>query len=449
MSIIRRRYYTWLIRAYIKRWYKAIISSILVGVAVFFAFAFIINFYILPLIEGKVQKIGYWGTYTTGTVPDEILSDISYGLTRVDKTGTVSGGAAYKWEVKNDGREYIFYIKRGQYFHNDQELTAENLHINFKDVKKKIIDDYTVSLILKDSYSPFLTSLSRPIFGKNFSGLGEFKARKIDLNAGFVRSITLVNKTDPSIKKIINFYPTREALKIALSLGEVDKAVGIVDLKVKNSLIATWPTIQVDKNVHYGKLLTLFYNNSDGMLSNKKLRQALNFAIPALFDEGERAYSPISPKSIYFSKSPNFGITDLEIAKNMINSEKDVKTKTFEISADEEYKSVAQKISDAWAKIGIKSEIKTVSGIPEKFQILIYPINLPPDPDQYALWHSNQVNNIIKYKNMRIDKLLEDGRSTTDSERRVSIYSDFQKYLIDDVPASFLYFPYEYVLTRK
>ncbi len=74
---------------------------------------------------------------------------------------------------------------------------------------------------------------------------------------------------------------------------------------------------------------------------------------------------------------------------------------------------------------------------------------LPRDPDQYTLWHSGQKNNITKYKNLRIDKLLEDGRKTVDLDERKTIYADFQKYLIDDVPAVFLYFPTEYQIKRK
>lgn len=62
---------------------------------------------------------------------------------------------------------------------------------------------------------------------------------------------------------------------------------------------------------------------------------------------------------------------------------------------------------------------------------------MPKDPDQYILWHSDQVNNIVRYKNLRIDKLLEDGRSVTNINERKEIYSDFQKYLMDDLPASF------------
>ena len=74
---------------------------------------------------------------------------------------------------------------------------------------------------------------------------------------------------------------------------------------------------------------------------------------------------------------------------------------------------------------------------------------MPQDPDQYVLWHSDQRNNITHYKNLRIDKLLEDGRSISDIEKRKKIYADFQKYLTDDAPASFLYFPKEYNLSKN
>ncbi len=45
------------------------------------------------------------------------------------------------------------------------------------------------------------------------------------------------------------------------------------------------------------------------------------------------------------------------------------------------------------------------------------------------LWHTGQDNNITKYENKRIDKLLEDGRKTLDFTERKKIYNDVTKYL--------------------
>lgn len=449
MSLVRRRYYFWLARAYLKRWNKAILTSVLFGAVIFFALAAVINFYFLPKIQKKVQHIGYIGIYTLGSIPSEILSDASYGLTRIDAGGRILPAASFKWEIKNGGREYVFHIKHGQYFHNGRELNADNLPLTFKDVEKRVVDKYTVAFRLRASYAPFLTTLAKPIFDHKLSGLGKFKVKDVDINAGFVKSLTLQDTRDAGHRKIITFYPTAEALKTSYALGDVDEARGALDTKIKGTDFSTWPNTSVTKSVNYNTLLTLFYNTEDKILSDKKVRQALSYAVPAKFPEGLRAYSPIRPTSIYFSEPPNYGVSDPEISRNLLSDQKDTKKAVFEITTTDDYLKVAEKVAKAWTEIGIKTKIKVVSELPGTFQILIYPIKLPEDPDQYTLWHSTQINNITKYKNLRIDKLLEDGRSTVDIEKRISLYSDFQKYLIDDAPATFLYFPHVFTIKRK
>lgn len=449
MAIVRRRYYFWLIRAYFKRWYKTILSSLVIGVLIFFAIGFIVNFYVLPSLQKKVQKIGLVGVYSPENIPDDILSDVSFGLVKISQDGSVLPAAAYKWEIRKNGKEYIFYLKSGQRFQNGRELTSETLPLSFKDVNKKNLSKYTVSMSLNSPYSPFLGTVSKPILLRDLAGLGKYKIKKIDINGGFVRSLTIEDTKDNSNKKVIMFYPTEEALKDAYALGDIDEAKGIQTTSIKNTNFTTWSNTKIAKAIDYDQLVTLFYNNEDKYLSNKKIRQALSYAIPSSFSEGKRVYSPIRPKSIYFFKSPNYGISDIEISNNLLKDEADVKKTTIEISSPEEYLPVAQKVADRWKKIGIKSKIKTVSGLPRNFQVLIYPIKLPQDPDQYTLWHSAQLNNITHYKNLRIDKLLEDGRSISQKDRRIEIYADFQKYLIDDAPATFLYFPKTYTLVRK
>jgi ABC-type oligopeptide transport system substrate-binding subunit len=118
--------------------------SALAGVAVFFIGIFIANFYVLPILEKKVQRIGYAGSYAIDSISDRILKDVSYGLTKVNERGAVEPGAAYKWEVKDNGRVYVFHIRRGQYFHNGRELTASTLDLEFSDVERTNIDEYTL-----------------------------------------------------------------------------------------------------------------------------------------------------------------------------------------------------------------------------------------------------------------------------------------------------------------
>ena len=65
-------------------------------------------------------------------------------------------------------------------------------------------------------------------------------------------------------------------------------------------------------------------------------------------------------------------------------------------------------------------------------------------------WHSTQTaTNITGYANVKIDKLLEDGRQELDPAKRKSIYADFQRYLTEDVPAIFMYYPNSFTVTRN
>jgi peptide/nickel transport system substrate-binding protein len=122
---------------------------------------------------------------------------------------------------------------------------------------------------------------------------------------------------------------------------------------------------------------------------------------------------------------------------------------TLNIKALPQYESLAKEISKYWKEIGIKTKIEVVAGVPSDFQIFLGELPVLKDPDQYTVWHTGQDSNITNYKNLRIDKLLEDGRQTYAFEERKKIYEDFQKYLIDDMPAAFLFYPYTYTLVRK
>ena len=426
---------------------RTIISSLVLGIIVFFAFVGLLNYYFRPLIFKTTESVGYTGTYTLSTLPADILEEVSNGLTKVNPNGEVVPGAAQSWTIQND-RIYTFKLKRGTLFHNGQELTSKNINFNFENVTEKVIDKYTIQYILANPYSPFLATVARPIFGKKLSGIGRYKVETVDINGGFVRAITLVDTKSKNKKKKIYFYPTQQALKVAFMLGEVSRIFGVVSTTVDETDLAKWKKVKTENYTNYTGLVAIFYNNNDSVLNNKKIRQALNYSLPEKVEVGERAFGPIPPNSPYFSQPPTYKISDLELSKTLLSAVKDPMTDPIVISTTDEYQKVAQVIQKAWEQIGVKTKIKVVQDIPSDFQIFIYRIKLPADPDQYVLWHSDQRNNITHYKNLRIDKLLEDGRSISDLEKRKKIYADFQKYLTDDVPASFYYFPKEYNLSK-
>ena len=67
------------------------------------------------------------------------------------------------------------------------------------------------------------------------------------------------------------------------------------------------------------------------------------------------------------------------------------------------------------------------------------------DPDPFSLWDSSQTQklglNLALYSNKTADGLLQDARQSLNPIDRAQKYADFQKIVISDAPAVFLYNP--------
>ena len=77
-----------------------------------------------------------------------------------------------------------------------------------------------------------------------------------------------------------------------------------------------------------------------------KYDEATNNIIPAKLPQGQRAYSPIPPNSIYFSQSPNYGISDMELSKSLLSDNKEIKI------VEESYTSVQCGVCAEFNKFG-------------------------------------------------------------------------------------------------
>ncbi|HYM65318.1 MAG TPA: ABC transporter substrate-binding protein [Candidatus Sulfotelmatobacter sp.] len=448
----RRRLLVWLFRAYLKKWRKTIFLSFIFGLIVFFILRYGIN-YFTPLIPfTQKETIGKVGAYTSDSLPYEIVSRLSVGLTKIDEKENIIPSVAKSWEIKDNGKKYIFYLNKNIYFNDGTRLTSDKIKYNFIDVTVERPNEYVIIFNLKNRYSPFLVTVSRPIFKSGFVGVGEYKVSSINLNGSFVQSINLVSNKSQTKEISYLFYPTEESLKTAFLLGEVSKISNLKSTTYNGVDLKTFKNSKVSQKTDFNQLVTVFYNTQDPTLSDKRLREALSYSMPDNFAFGKRNYGPFSPNSWVSESGLSSYQQDFEHAKILLG-QSDTSTKSsklnFEIKTLPQYIELSKVIQKDWEKIGIKTKITVVDSLPLDFQIFLGDFNVPMDPDQYMLWHSSQLNNITHYKNLRIDKLLEDGRQTIDVSERKKIYSDFQKYLLDDPPATFLYFPYVYEIKRK
>jgi len=435
------RYVARLALAFVVRFRLVILLSLAVGVGIFF----VLNTFGVPILQRQHQKIGITGRFRPNDLPDFILGALSEGLTAQDESGTVVPSLASSWETPDKGKTWIFTLSQAKW-QDETEVTSGTIHYEFTDVTIERPDEKTLVFKLQAPFSPFPAVVAKPVFKKGLLGVGEWKVKKITLSGTYVATLVILDSKGNSIT--YKFYPNEERAKLAFKLGEVDKLIGLFNPGV----FEKWNVVNASQEVDYNKTSVIFLNTTDKFLSEKNIRQALFYAINKDNFVGPRAFSPIAPSSWAYNPQVKQYNYDAERAKILIDDLPDEAKKDLAIKlvAPPLLLDDAEKIAKDWNNIGVKTIVQVSSGIPTEYQALLAIYDISRDPDQYFLWHSTQEGtNISKLKNPRIDSLLESGRNELSLEKRKSIYLDFQRFLLEEAPAIFLYHPVTYTVERR
>lgn len=435
------RYLLRLTSAFLSRFKALIIIGIGIGML-----SFLILSFVLPKFSGRrTERIGVSGRYTISSLPDNILHLIGSGLTQTDSLGNVAPDMAESWESPDHGKTWIFKIKKGLSWQDGHAVESKNIAYQFSDATVSYPDNSTVTFSLQNPYSAFPSVVARPVFKSGLLGIGEWKVKKLNLVSDFVDQLILENKNKDRI--IYKFYPTEERTKLAFELGEVDRLNELLNPEPLNN----WPKVTLEKSTNTGEYVAVFFNTTDKLLADKSLRQALSYATQKDNLGEARAISPISISSWAYNPQVKQYLYDQSKAKSMIDSmPSEVKNNlNITLTTSPLLLPKAELIQKDWNAIGIKTNIQVMSNVPSSYQAMLAIFDVPEDPDQYSIWHSTQMQtNITHYSNPRIDKLLEDGRTNLNLADRKQIYSDFQRFLVEDSPAMFLYYPTIYSVAR-
>lgn len=73
-----------------------------------------------------------------------------------------------------------------------------------------------------------------------------------------------------------------------------------------------------------------------------------------------------------------------------------------------------------------------------------------PDPQDFLdiMFHSESANNYVNYSNPEIDRLLEEARVEQDHEKRMQMYQEIERMIVEDAPWISLFHNTEYWLTK-
>ncbi|KOO50094.1 hypothetical protein AMD00_10900 [Viridibacillus arvi] len=362
-------------------------------------------------------------------------------------------------------------------------------------------DDQTLVIELVVPSAPFLSNLAlegylQPLsltaiekqgddYGRNPVGVGPWKFKEW-VNG---QSITLVrneeykwsqsfyeNKEKAYPEKLVyKFIKDTQTMIAALDSGSVD----IVNAAAKDAQRyrnnKKFEVLEIDSQ---GIGLFLEMNIENKILKDKNVRKAINMALnketiikAVLNGEGKPANGPLPPT--IFGYDPNVesygnkynqenAIKLLESSGWSKNStgimEKDGEVLRFELLTDSTHKQPAQIVQAMFKEIGIDLSIQTIEAgtLMEKVSKGEYEISFLKytynDPDVlYILFHSSQIGglNHARVQNAKLDALLEQGRTTIETEERKKIYAEAQKIIVEEAYWAPIYTQKEYYIVNK
>ncbi|MCL5794975.1 MAG: ABC transporter substrate-binding protein [Patescibacteria group bacterium] len=385
--------------SYLNRWEK--IALAILAIILFFSSS---RLTWQKNIKNTVLVADFGGTYIEGLLvqkPSDAALTINKltksGLTRLDNSGNLQPDLAQSWEIKDDGKTYVFHL-RELVGAQDIANTISAQKKDWQDIAVEVIDSKTLEFKLNQPYSPLLNKLAEPLFN-----YGPYILAKETKTEARLKARQDYYIKQPYIQELaLKFYADTEAYNRALAQKEVDGISQVIEdngRKGYNTYTLTLPKWQV-----------LFFNLNKEQLQDKIIRQRLA--------KGEKLDKNLDLTLVTLDKDAN-------IAK-------------------------AQELKNAWKDLGVNLNIVTRDAltlqkeiIPKRdYDILLYGIDYGYDPDPYPFWHSSQISetglNLSDFANIDADKILEEGRQTIDFNKRKELYANFQKILDEEVPAIFL-----------
>lgn len=450
--------------------------------------------------------------------PSHDITGLVYnGLVKYDKNMNIIGDLSESWDISANGLIITFHLRKGVKWHDGRPFTAADVLYtyqvttdpktptayagDFLKVKKaEVIDNYTFRATYDKPFAPALISWGAAILPKHLLagtditrspltrhpvGTGPYKFK--EWVAG--QKIVLISNHDYfEGRPYIDGYITRIIPDMATSFLEL-RGQGI-DISGLSPLQYTRQTESnlFRNNFNKYRYLSfaytyLGYNLKNPLFADKRIRQAISFAINkeeiisgVLLGLGKPATGPFKPGTWVYNGNVKIYNFNQPKAKELLREagwkdvngdgilEKDGRPFVFELvlsQGNETRQKCAEIIQRQLADVGITVKIRVLEWAAfindfinkRRFDAVILGWTIPPDPDTYDVWHSSKTApeelNFISYKNAEADEMLERGRSTFDQKERKKYYDRFQEIIAEDQPYTFLYVPDELIIINK
>ena len=434
------------------------------------------------------------------TVHWVMIGQIHNNLVQLDPYFTLQPVLAESWEVSDDGMQYTFALNQGVLFHDGEEFNSEDVKYtyeyygspenaaltasNYNSIAFPVEtpDDYTVVVNLSRVDASFLARAAQEFIvpQHHHSAVGEVGYKSDPIGTGPYRlteydpaSFAPVEAFEdhfrgrPNIDVIReNVVPEPSVRTVALETGEADHSVWSLltddNIKLRDSgdfTVSVTSSLAVN---HFPM------NNERPFFQDKVVRQAMMYALDrdTIINDlwqglAVKATSNLSPAlEFYYEPDVKQYEYSAETAIQLLDEggwmpgadgirEKDGVRLAWTcavITGDQARKPIAELAQQWFGEIGMDMQIIETTSTSQGMQrgeldMALYNWTYgggSGEPDGSNTLRSDALNNFSKYKNPRMDELLDQGVSTTDPDERKAIYSEIQKLVAEDVPFLFI-----------
>mgnify|MGYP006168353019 FL=1 len=414
-----------------------------------------------------------------------VQNNIYEGLTNIDSDLSVVPGLAKSWDVSSDGLTYTFNLHSGVTFHDGSTMDAVDVISSISRVQNtdiasplasrvspivdmSMVDNETVQLKLNEPFAAILSSLAGiAIVPSEYEndietlqqtpiGTGPFKFDNWQPNSHIDMSKFANYRTSglPKLDSVkISFVPESATRQVGLSNGEYDILPGVDP--------ATALQLQGNSNVDIYQTRNLSYtllgmNVTRPPLDNANVRKAINLLLKrqdivdgALFGAAVPG-GPLSPALETWSMdTSDFSCYNNDVAEaaKLIKDAGITSPIELEILVlpRQDAKDISQVIQQQLNAGGFEITLanKEIGEFVQDwrnsdFDMFVSANGGNPDPDQYfyRTFKTGGSTNVFKYSDSQIDEWLDEGRKSTSTEERKSIYNKVQEKLACEGPIS-------------
>ena len=432
---------------------------------------------------------------------NQILFNVHAGLLIIGASGDVSPGVAKSWHVEDDNITWVFNIRKGAKFHNEKEITAEDVRYSYERMLSpklkspngwfldqieganaytnnsskqvsgiKVLDKYRISIKLTGPYSGFLLNL-----GQNCSAIVSREDEGTDKITGCGAYIIEESTKETCCLKAFKDYfaGTPYVDKIHISFKGDDIAQGFlenkydaitVENKVSMEKLSGIPKQNIGKKSVMGTYYAGFNLNSNSVfVKNTEVKKALNLAVnkKKIIEEilggmAEESKGPFPPSIIDNSYLQGFSYNP-KAAKEILSREGIFRSnnKLRVIVRDDSSETIFHKLSAYVIKdleeIGIECIVEKIAtdryleaeSVAKCDLFFSRWIADTGDADNYLqpLFNDDNVTDFTRYNNEDVTLMMKKAKGVVNPVKRNDMYKEIQKIIIDDVPWIFLYHP--------